>query len=305
MLLTYDTGILPGVRMMGRIRYHEPWCHFARTIDEHILYVVRDGDMYLEEDGVEMHLRAGDCLLLEPNLPHRGFRAASCDYYYAHFTHPRLCWAADDAKALADAMETRRQSLLHYNLDVIDPTDPTICLPKRSSAANIDYRTIFHSAVEVYTRREEQYKRFVSTELHRFLMLYAHEYLNSVCAAGTPGRRKSDVAVEGLIRYLNGNYAQDVTSAGIEERFEMNFDYLNRIFARETGSTIFYYINTLRINNAKQLIATTNLSFAEIAYLVGVEDRYYFSRLFKRFTGLTPTAYYQSVHEQPGKEGRP
>ena len=54
MLLNYDTTVLPRVRMMGRVRYHEPWCHFSRVIDEYILYVIRDGDMYLEENGVRM-----------------------------------------------------------------------------------------------------------------------------------------------------------------------------------------------------------------------------------------------------------
>ena len=41
MLLNYDTTVLPRVRMMGRVRYHEPWCHFSRVIDEYILYVIR------------------------------------------------------------------------------------------------------------------------------------------------------------------------------------------------------------------------------------------------------------------------
>ena len=83
----------------------------------------------------------------------------------------------------------------------------------------------------------------------------------------------------------------------------MNFDYLNRVFSSVTGSTIFYYINMLRISNAKQLIKTTNLTFAEVAYLVGIEDRYYFTRLFKRYAGMTPTDFYRSVHAIPGKEG--
>jgi YesN/AraC family two-component response regulator len=82
----------------------------------------------------------------------------------------------------------------------------------------------------------------------------------------------------------------------------MNFDYLNRVFQRD-GKHIFYYINMLRISNAKQLITTTNLTFAEVAYLVGVEDRYYFTRLFKRYVGMTPTDYYRAAHTLPPKEG--
>ena len=45
----------------------------------------------------------------------------------------------------------------------------------------------------------------------------------------------------------------------------------------------------------KQLISTTDLPFSEIAYLVGIEDRYYFSKLFRKMTGMSPTEYYKEV----------
>ena len=302
MLLNYDTTVLPRVRMIGRVRYHEPWCHFSRVIDEYILYVVRDGDLYIEENGVRMHLRAGDFLLLEPNLPHAGYKAASCDYYYAHFKHEHMAPAQDDERALEAAKETRRKSIIGYNLDEVDPTDPVICIPKRFHISGVDYRPYLHAAVDTYDRREEQYKRAASTQLHQFLMMVAHEYLTLACAEEDGKRKKSDVAVDSLIRYLNANYTKNITSEQIAERFEMNFDYLNRVFSGVTGSTIFYYINFLRISNARQLITTTNLTFAEVAYLVGIEDRYYFTRLFKRYVGMTPTEFYRTAHTLPQKE---
>lgn len=76
MLLSYNADLLPRVRMLGRINYTEPWIHFSRTIDEYVLYVIRDGNMYLQEDGIFYHLKAGDFFLLEPGLCHEGYQRA-------------------------------------------------------------------------------------------------------------------------------------------------------------------------------------------------------------------------------------
>lgn len=74
MLISYNADLLPKVRMLGQIRYNEPWIHFSRCINEWVLYVIRDGNLYLQEDGIRYHLSAGDFFLLEPGLPHEGYQ---------------------------------------------------------------------------------------------------------------------------------------------------------------------------------------------------------------------------------------
>ena len=81
MLLSYNADLLPRVRMLGRINYTEPWIHFSRTIDEYVLYVIRDGNMYLQEDGIFYHLKAGDFFLLEPGLSARGLQLLLCPFH--------------------------------------------------------------------------------------------------------------------------------------------------------------------------------------------------------------------------------
>lgn len=298
MLLSYNADILPKVRMLGHIRYRDPWIHFSRTIDEFILYAVRDGNMYLREDGIPFHLQAGDFFLLEPGLPHEGYQKAACDYYYVHFTHADMFRVQDEEQAMLSLAEKRRKSLLSYNLDKEDPTDSITYLPKQFHMSGEDFKMSLHAAAEIYNGREEHYKRRTSAQIHSFLLQIAHEHLLAVKVV--PGRniRRSEVVAEQLLAYLNQHYAEHLTSQGIAERFEMNFDYINRVFSRMTGTSIFSYLNMLRINNAKQLIATTDLRFSEIAYLVGIENRYYFSSLFRKLTGSSPTEYYKDVRSR-------
>lgn len=239
MLISYNADLLPKVRMLGQIRYNEPWIHFSRCINEWVLYVIRDGNLYLQEDGVRYHLSAGDFFLLEPGLPHEGYQKAACDYYYAHFTHPDMHRAADDRQAMALLAEKRRQSLVGYNLDACDPTAPETCLPKQFHLTGGEFKSQLHAAVECYDSREDDYKRRASALLHSFLLQTAHEHLLAKNSVQGRKIRKSDVIAEQLLRYLNQNYTKRLTSREIEELFEGNFDYLNRVFSSLTGSPVF------------------------------------------------------------------
>ncbi|SHL22555.1 AraC-like ligand binding domain-containing protein [Anaerocolumna jejuensis DSM 15929] len=299
MLFSYDADVLPQVRLIGRIRYTEPWIHFYRVIDEYILYVIRNGEMYLKEGNMRYTLKKGDMFLLEPNLPHEGYQRAVCDYYYVHFKHSALknISQGEEKKALQDLSEKRMISLASFNLDSGNVTDSLTCLPKLFSLPNQEFQTTLKQAIDIYNKREEHYKRIVSTQFHLFLLQAAHEHLmNSGTGQNPPHIRKSETVAEKILRYLNCNYSQKINSSLIEKQFEVNFDYINRIFSELTGNTIFSYLNSLRIEHAKELLATTSLPFGDIGYLVGIDDRYYFTKQFKKYTGMTPTEYFEHIH---------
>lgn len=302
MLFSYNTDILPKVRMIGKINYIKPWIHFARTANEYILYVIREGEMFLEEDGVRYHLQKGDFFLLEPDLFHKGYKEASCSYYYVHFKHSGLkrVHPSEEDQAITDILEKRRTSLLSYNLEEKDPTDPYAIFKKQDNI--LDYhevKGILNLAVSIYNRREEHYKRLASTELHRFLMNVAHGFvLSQNSMMGGSGIKKSSTKVEEILNFLNSNYMHKITSTMIEEQYEVNFDYINRVFQERTGNPIFHYLNSIRISHAKELISSSNLNFNEIAYLTGIEDAFYFTKIFKKYCGMTPTQYYKCCRSE-------
>ena len=142
----------------------------------------------------------------------------------------------------------------------------------------------------------------ISQPLHPHRYDVAHEHLLARGAAQGKKLKKSEVVAERLLHYLNENYTRPLSSQEIEDVFEMNFDYMNRAFSKLTDAPIFTYLNTLRIYNAQQLIATTDLPFQEIAYLVGIDDRYYFSKLFRKKTGMSPSEYYKEVRNRGDAE---
>jgi YesN/AraC family two-component response regulator len=299
-LFTYNTEILPKVRFIGRINFKVPWKHFSRTIDEYIMYIIKDGDIYIKENGIEYHLKTGDVFILEPNLQHVGYKSAICDYYYIHFKHEGLKISSrDNEEDFSDLMEKRRKCLICNNLIEDNSSDPITYLPKHMNLTIGPIVQELKSITDIYNKREEFYKLHTSTRVHSFLLSLSHEMLvNHLSILSTSSSKKSEIIAENILNYINHHYMEKITSLSIEDMFEVNFDYINRIFSKITENTIFKYINQLRINNAKQLIETSNLSFGEIAYLVGIEDRYYFTRQFHKMTNLTPTQYYNLTHEK-------
>lgn len=68
-------------------------------------------------------------------------------------------------------------------------------------------------------------------------------------------------------------------------------NYLSRLVKKSTGRSVGDWIDIVRIQRAKRLLSETRLSIIDVAAEIGIEDQSYFSRLFKKETGMTPSAF--------------
>lgn len=93
------------------------------------------------------------------------------------------------------------------------------------------------------------------------------------------------------IRYIQVNLKENLTVNYLAGRANLHQDYFSRLFLRYTGQRPLNYLHEKRIERAQYLIATTDLSFTEIAEKVGFESLSHFSKLFKKVTSLTPGEY--------------
>lgn len=94
-----------------------------------------------------------------------------------------------------------------------------------------------------------------------------------------------------ILRYLQGNYAQDLTEQTLCEIFYCSRSHLSHTFKRETGKSLREYLTQIRVDHAKRLLKYSTLSVTEIAFSVGFNDSNYFSNVFKRLEGCSPLAY--------------
>lgn len=95
--------------------------------------------------------------------------------------------------------------------------------------------------------------------------------------------------------WMQDNYAKSINLEQLAMRFGMSVRTLNRRFKAAIGKTPINYLQQIRVNTAKDLLKTTNLSLTEIADRVGYQDAAYLSDLFKRFLATSPSAYRETV----------
>lgn len=97
--------------------------------------------------------------------------------------------------------------------------------------------------------------------------------------------------IEELDTYIRSHYTEEINLANLADKYHFNHSYLTRIFKKLKGDSPLKLINTLRINDAKELLQNPNLSVKEISEMLGFSSQHYFSRIFKEFTNQTPKEY--------------
>ena len=101
--------------------------------------------------------------------------------------------------------------------------------------------------------------------------------------------------VQQALLCIESNLASDLSLRTIAETLNISSSYLSTIFKKETGMTITDFIAQRRVERAKELLRTTRLQIQTIAQHCGIVDVHYFSKIFKKITGMTPKAYRDSL----------
>jgi transcriptional regulator GlxA family with amidase domain len=97
--------------------------------------------------------------------------------------------------------------------------------------------------------------------------------------------------VKRALSYIHQNYAGALSRWQIAESVGVSEDYLSRVFNRELGISPWDYLNRYRIIQVKALLIHTTANIGLIARRVGFNDQAYFSRVFRKLTGVSPQAY--------------
>jgi two-component system response regulator YesN len=148
------------------------------------------------------------------------------------------------------------------------------------------------SAVEVFGLNEDYLNnihRFNDVdELNHWLVKILIRFTTIVLTE--KGQNYSEI-VKSVITYVRANYMNKLYLNDISEHIKYSVSYLSRIFRDEIGESLSAFINRTRIENSKMVLLTSDLPIIEVAYLCGFDDQSYYTKVFKKITGVSPGKY--------------
>ncbi len=114
-----------------------------------------------------------------------------------------------------------------------------------------------------------------------------------------PVRAADDVSgvIEQINSYIHANYMHDIGLTELSDMVSMNPAYLSVLFKDRNGISFIKYLTRVRLEKARELLAK-GAKTAEAAEAVGYHDAHYFSEIFKKNTGMTPSEYKDSLRAQ-------
>ncbi len=246
-------------------------------IDQYVLIYCVDGSGWYRLDGREYHVSRDQYFILPAGKPHAyGADACACGWtiYWVHFRGTHAATYAEGATE-PQTIRVSQTSRIRTRIDIFDELLTTM-----QFGASIDDL------------------RYASSLLQYFLasMRYLHQYRffpdRGVASPGRPtsGSFGLDV-VDAAIHFMRENLERHIVLQDVLDYVGYSQSHFSTLFRQRMGMGPMAYMNRLKMEYACHLLEVTDLHVNQICFKVGIEDPYYFSRLFSKFVGVAPTDY--------------
>lgn len=150
---------------------------------------------------------------------------------------------------------------------------------------NINASQIFDSDLKAFDKIEE-------CETMTELKEYVTSILNNILEKMREVDKKS-IFIKRAVEYIIKNYYKDISLEIVSKELYITPGYLSLLFKQEMGINFIDFIAGYRIEKAKELLKNSSLKNYEVSNMIGFRDEKYFSQIFKKYVGLTPSQYKQ------------
>ena len=275
--MIYDTDLPVKTITNGSITQRCGFWHKARRLPYNLLMYLTEGQLTVRVDRTIYEMRHGDILIVPQGVRYEPLETDGCSYHYFHFNiidnHTETVASANRKQDFLYTHICEPSSVLH--LDILNRTNDSPRILE-----------IFRRIPNISPYRNPAEKLLIDNSLKEILILASQE----LHISAKPNKIFTDV-----VEYIKENYYMNITAAKLSRRFRVSSSYLARLFRENLGLTTIDFLNKVRVDNASALIFEAHKPLEEIATHVGYKNKSSFSRMFKKFRGITPLAYKQNI----------
>jgi two-component system, response regulator YesN len=223
----------------------------------------------------------------------------------------------DDYSTLDNYQKQLLECIKSGNEDLVKITTQNISTYVTTNNININYlKNFYYStlssinnirisvlAIDIDKKHEEG--RDIASLLQLIEKCDSAEELNSLLVdvsfrialkVNSYNNRSLKLVLRKAIDYLHEHYNEQVTLNEVAENVYVSTFYISRMFKKELGKSFVDYLNDVRIEKAKELLKDVKYKTYEVAELVGISDPHYFSKLFKKYSGMTTSEYREKIY---------
>lgn len=221
-------------------------------------------------DGALHTVQAGDVFIARPNQYHEiiSSEAAPLGLFHWSYTLAIHETATDTARLLGAFVES------------------SACISQRIAHIPI----LFELLLDEVQRHEAGFLPAIHALTTKLILETARSIAHIPADATFDGDPQSQV-VRDIIRYMKDNLQHPIQIRDIAAQVHLSERHVSRLFLEATQKTLKTYLTDLRLEKARQLLLKDDLPIGEIALLTGYPDGRYFSTIFRKHLGMTPSAF--------------
>lgn len=234
--------------------------------DYQLIYIAA-GRVFFDFDGHTEELGKGHMVLYRPGVPQ--------NYIYYAADQPEVYWLHFTGSEVEQILE---QNGIGSDMSVF------------FSTAAPEYQQLLLQMIRELQLRKPCFEELLVLLFSQLLVLL-RRYMQNTPKNG----RKIQKEVEQAVHFFNENYYKEININDYASAQHISTCWFIRSFRQSTGMAPMQYITSVRIAKASSLLAGTDYNISEIAAMVGYENPLYFSRIFKKMTGSSPTRYRETL----------
>ena len=237
-------------------------------LDFQLLYIAA-GKAHFHFDGKERIVPAGHMVLYRPKEPQKYeyYGEDQTEVYWVHFTGGNVT-----------------NILRSYGLS--DDKRVFYC------GSGLDYRNLFRTMINELQMCRENYAEMLEMYLRQVFIMLHRYFLTSLTTNNSHAVEEIDRAT----LYFNEHYNENINIDEYAQSNHVSVSWFIRNFKQCTGSTPMQYILSKRIYNAEILLQNSSYNLTEIADIIGYDNPLYFSRIFKKVKGISPSEYRKCIN---------